>query len=176
MTDKRNEKKFIIALSKLARKNDISKITIDDICREAKCHRTSFYNHFDTKDDLVKKTENEICSLFESKVLAAGDIKAMVYASIKIIDEYDGYFKAYFNDDRLNRKYHLSVIEEHNNQFFADNYAGKLTDEQVAYIKYGTNKILIDWINSDNRISSDELADKLMEIVSRIIGTDAECK
>ncbi len=56
--DKRIEKsydKMQHAYSRLIMQKDYDDITVNDICNEAGIKRPTFYNHFDDKDDFLKK-------------------------------------------------------------------------------------------------------------------------
>jgi len=45
---------LIEALFALLKENDYSKITVRDICRKADLSRQTFYNFFDTKEDIIR--------------------------------------------------------------------------------------------------------------------------
>ena len=65
------EEKIFCAYYKLANSRELNKITVADICREAKIHRTTFYGHFldvyDLQEKVVRKQFMELLQGFISK-------------------------------------------------------------------------------------------------------------
>ncbi len=49
------------ALEHLMEEKDYSSITVTDICKEAKIGRVTFYRHYDTIDDVLRKKCDEKC-------------------------------------------------------------------------------------------------------------------
>ena len=64
----KTRKKLIASFWKMYKTNDISKITIGNICKRADYERTSFYRYFDDINDILEQTEKEIVESIRSDI------------------------------------------------------------------------------------------------------------
>ena len=70
---------FENALITLLEKNSFESLTVDQICKEALMHRSSFYRYFSDKYDLLEQTLNaQINKLTENKVVLPNKDEAVL--------------------------------------------------------------------------------------------------
>ena len=77
----RTQKAISAALLSLIRERPYEEVTITEICRRADVVRRSFYNNFQTKDDVVHYLINDIFREMESRI----DLKSMDVKQILLI-------------------------------------------------------------------------------------------
>ena len=111
--------KIETAVFKLMETNDIPDIRVADVIKLAKVSRSTFYRHFDSVDDVVKRFESELLQGHRDKIVVLngphGDPSFVHKATIFMHD----YFRdrlASLGGDPVTRDLYLSfVIAGHNN-------------------------------------------------------------
>jgi len=157
------------ALLKILKNKSIDKVTIKELCEQAKLNRGTFYLHYSTPNDLLKEIEQTF------------------------IDENMSYFSPYFHDgyetnqlarmftcilqnrnvcqvimgrngnpkfiDRLRQLMRKGVIEGWRAEF--PNYAEEDLDYIYHFLFSGSMQLILNWIEDDHGLSTTDLAWRL---------------
>ena len=118
------------AFSSLLSEKNISKITVEEIIREADVGRATFYSHFETKDYLVREFCNELfCHIFDSM-----REEEQNHHHIFQCDAPDSVFLHLFMHIKKNDNHILELLSCENNQLFLNYFKEgllKLAESQV---------------------------------------------
>lgn len=163
------------ALERLMQKTEYKNIKITDLCNEAKIGRVTFYRHYDTIDDVLRKKCDEKCD---------GLINYIV-KSIKSNDErisFLQYFLRYWYDHSnilalIYKADRASIISESLEKIM---YKMKpmisLPHPQPKYMNYFFAirsaiplAILAEWVKNDLNITPDELSEILSKMLNDIV-------
>ena len=101
-------KNLIKSFWKLYKKDNINKITIGNICRDANYDRTTFYRYFNDIEDLIGKLEDEIINGIKD------DVNKNINNNGKSNILFDGFSK--FNDKY--GEYVVTFCKKGNNGFY----------------------------------------------------------
>ena len=120
----KTRKKLIASFWKMYKTNDISKITIGNICKRADYERTSFYRYFDDINDILEQTEKEIVE----------SIRSDIQKNYK--DEDTGIFYEGFK--KFNSKYgeYIVVFHEKGNRNFYNKFKALVKEDVFKYLKF----------------------------------------
>ncbi|MBI9049922.1 MAG: TetR/AcrR family transcriptional regulator C-terminal domain-containing protein [Anaerolineaceae bacterium] len=110
---KRTEKMLLNALFILLEKKSINKITINDICVEAMIHRTTFYNHYVDKYDLL---ESGFQIIFDELTTDINTVQEVI--TEHTIDNPPPHFVRIFQHIRHKEKLYSSLLEHKSNNLF----------------------------------------------------------
>lgn len=150
------------ALLDLMRENDYAKISIKDICSAAGLSRQTFYQFFNSKDDvirfmLVKKL---------GRIEVTDDIRKLAYILFSFIDKNREFFKLLIDrglESLLTQElsYEISIRAQ---KYFVgvDKKAKRYAYVFLANALSGT---IIYWLEEPDSISKSELIDLLFQII-----------
>ena len=172
---------MVEALLLLLEKKEYDSITVKEICEKAGVNRSTFYMHYDTKDDLLVETMKYI----NARLLSDSNYDAIIPRSN---DEKN------FNLDEIHLVPYLNTIKEfkkiyrvlpHKPHIFKKsninkelyrNLCDKLlrkynikNDEKefaFAYFNYGVLAIIDKWVESDCEEDVYKIADLIMKLIS----------
>lgn len=166
------DQKIKQAYGKLAQRKPSSKITVSDICREAKIHRTTFYGHFEDVIDLANRVEVEqLIRLFDEFHM---DDDWELYRGVLAITSF---FKKY---KKIIGKHFAEPNQMDAWKFFkpeivyntAEKYGAAFhckTETELQYCQNfyaaGMTAVLSEWLNADCRETPEEMA----EIICRLL-------
>lgn len=95
------------ALLKLLEETPFENIKLIDICNEALVHKTTFYNHFEDKYDLLNYTIKQ----------SLETIKSEIKNKDNIVDYYISMAREYLKAIKANPKFYISVLNSDKNGF-----------------------------------------------------------
>ena len=172
---------MVEALLLLLEKKEYDSITVKEICEKAGVNRSTFYMHYDTKDDLLVETMKYI----NARLLSDSNYDAIIPRSN---DEKN------FNLDEIHLVPYLNTIKEfkkiyrvlpHKPHIFKKsninkelyrNLCDKLlrkynikNDEKefaIAYFNYGVLAIIDKWVESDCEEDVYKIADLIIKLIS----------
>ena len=172
---------MVEALLLLLEKKEYDSITVKEICEKAGVNRSTFYMHYDTKDDLLVETMKYI----NARLLSDSNYDAIIPRSN---DEKN------FNLDEIHLVPYLNTIKEfkkiyrvlpHKQHIFKKsninkelyrNLCDKLlrkynikNDEKefaFAYFNYGVLAIIDKWVESDCEEDVYKIADLIIKLIS----------
>ena len=172
---KKTHKLLCDALFSLLQEKPFEKIKLNEICERSMVHKTTFYNHFDDKYDLLKYA---LLSL--QKELVIED----TYESNDIIDYYCNLAKKYMNHIKKNKEVYSSLVLYNKDSIGMDilynnfklDVENRLKDEKnvllpVNYISNyyvsGVFAVILEWFSKG--MKEDE--DTLISYIKLLIGT-----
>ncbi|MDO5397742.1 MAG: TetR-like C-terminal domain-containing protein [bacterium] len=97
---RRTKKAIEQAFTELILKNDINKITIQDITDKADTNRSTFYTHYEDIYDILRVTEDKLIdgiSIFHSDNLLGSDAQKSMTESLQYVLDNREIFKAIIN-------------------------------------------------------------------------------
>jgi len=160
----RTQKLITDAFLALIRERPYEEITVTEICRCADVVRKTFYNHFQTKDDIVRWLMNDCFRELESKVnLRQMSVRQILHVAFEfILDNRDALLVFY--DQGLLRFAHASISA----YITKEHLLSKLDEQKIdtrayRYIAAQISAVLISvietWIENDFAESIDFLAE-----------------
>ena len=106
------------AFEKLLSEKSINKITVNDIIEQADIGRTTFYDHFETKDALLKELNNELfCHIFDCM-----DKSNVEHNHIFSCDAPDSVFLHLFQHIYKNDNHIFELLSCQNNDMFLNHF------------------------------------------------------
>lgn len=174
----KTEEEIDCALNSLLKKKLMRNITVQDICNEAKIHRTTFYGHYLDIFDLIEKKEQQMRKKLYER-LKKKDIKytiaslSLITTLIEHIKENKDFYTAYLND--FGNSYILagfdmvrstidSIMSANNEKSFIYNEL-KYTFE---FCQNGFLSVILLWLNNNCRESVKEISEMLFRLLGRI--------
>ena len=136
------------ALLDLMEHQDLVSISVTAICKTADVHRSTFYKYYTDPSDLLREVEQDFLDRIPSppRIIDQRNQKALLAATSEFFD----------------------FIKE-NGYVPVGNSADELTSGFIrTYIANGTVGMMREWVNTDFRISSQDLAE-MMYFLSREI-------
>lgn len=101
---KKTHKLLVEALFKLLKEKPFEKIKLNEICEEAMIHKTTFYNHFEDKYDLLKFAITELQKNMLNQMNDTDDFfnyyLNLAYIYMKHIKENKEFYYAVFFDEK----------------------------------------------------------------------------
>ena len=154
-----NLKRSLLCLLENKRIEDIS---IKEICREAKCSRNAFYQHYQTKENLYNAILSGIFATIEESTRPIAldqrsmddqKIKAYTFKLLRIIDEHRSEFKSLRNGNDL----FLTLLSNFLYNAYLKHYSCVTDDKKITeqgelitrYFCCGIAGFIEQWLNSD---------------------------
>lgn len=118
----KKQKSLIEAGYNLFMKFGIKKVTIDDVCAEAKVSKMTFYKYFDNKNHLVRTMLSEMISantkryeeIIAMETIFGEKIKQMIEMKLNMTNEYSmDFLKDIYSDPEL-----FSFLNNYSNEFY----------------------------------------------------------
>lgn len=173
------------AFSRLLSKKNYSKITVQEIIDEANVGRTTFYAHFETKDDLLK----DLCSeLFEHIIDAALD-RTHTHGLYSSGDAPNSVFLHLLQHLRENDKNILGLLSCESNDLFLRYFKNSLNrliriyiesypcaqvrnlpeDFLVNHISATFVEMVLWWLNNQRKQTPEELEGYFLTVIDPIL-------
>ena len=164
------------ALERLMEKKRFENISITDVCKEAKIGRVTFYRHYDTLEDVLRKKSDELFEEFipyckdynQRKTSGSGLLVPFLrywYVNPKIIQLIIQADKTYILTDSINRLISISKLlplKEHNIDLEEDSYFSAVVNSVILCI-------LIEWIKKGQNLAPDDLAERILTKMKKTI-------
>jgi len=162
------------ALLLLLEQKDYEKITVKEVCQKAGVHRTTFYLHYESMNDLLEETIGRINDRFKQSLSAVptGGLSTEILTS-------ETYLKPYLLFIKENRRaYRVIHLQDHLfhsqktfESFYQTIFSPALTHFGVsesekkyvfAFYTQGTVAIIGQWLEGNCRDDIDMIADLIM--------------
>ncbi len=165
------------ALLLLMQKKPINKISIRELCEKAGINRSTFYNHYGSQYDVLDEISgiflDEIAAVIENAQL---DDKESVYGRVtlvlKYIEENIELSKLLFTNNIdptfSTRLFSLPKITELLENALIDAHDIEYNQAAAKFIIFGSYKLIQDWINVDNRASSEEQSRLMLALAGKV--------
>ncbi|OCT16412.1 hypothetical protein A8709_03000 [Paenibacillus pectinilyticus] len=182
MTDKRvirSKKVFNDTLVTLLKKKDFSKITVSEIIRTSDLNRSTFYQHYNSKEDLLKEAmENEVEGIKQALYEPFQNSNSVVLEADRLslirVFEYIYQNKKFFSTvlssslaiDFLKKIHEELIYHGHHNLTYSFNPASTVNVD--LYIQYGMSALIgliANWIGNDFPYTPEELSKELSKII-----------
>ena len=166
------------ALLKILKAKSIDRVTVKEICEEAKINRGTFYLHYSTPNDLLQEIENDFMekhfgnfSTYMEKSgqkkndIAIKDLQVLFQAvleNIELCKIIFGHHGNYRFAERIKRDFKEDIIKTWQNEF--PNYKKEHLDYIFDYVFTGSMSLMLNWIDEDTnkpKISVEQLANRL---------------
>lgn len=165
------------SLLELMEEKDISKVTIKEICNLSDMSRSTFYLHYQDQYALLEDIENEVLEkTFEN--LGGLDSKLDTIESIEIFLNYVKDNKKTFGIllcQEENKSFQQAIIRNVE-EYVRDKTEGKEKETEAprtqflfTFVMNGTLSIIVDWINSDFKMSANDMAELIYLACDKVI-------
>lgn len=166
------------SLLTLLEKKPFDKIKVNDICEIAMIHRTTFYNYFSDKYELLEYCITDIQAEIKDS------LNSQKHSNIQ--DFYTNLIMLFLNHIEQHLKFYKSVLRKNEGSDFFDIF-NKISISNITKMLNSdsniklTNHISIDvishfysgaisstliwWINTDNNLSKEELCDNIIKLI-----------
>jgi len=150
----------------LLKNNNISKITVSNICTNAQINRATFYKYYDNPYDLLVKTECDLLDTLQNKIEKHSDreFTSMLRIVLEDLKENVNIYSVLFskNGDLAFRERIFALCYQENMAYINDSFP-TLSDINKEWLYdfmlEGSNGIINNWINGGMSESIDEIVD-----------------
>ena len=162
------------AFLQLLEQKDFDRITVKEICQKAGVHRTTFYLHYETINDLLEETVTMINQRFKQSLAAIppGDPSKEILTGEKYLKPYLAFIKENKVAYRvIHRQDHLFHSQKTFESFYQTIFSPALSHFGVAenekkyvfaFYTQGTVAIIGKWLEDDCRDDIDTVAGLIM--------------
>lgn len=157
------------ALLKILQRKHIDKVTVKELCEEAKINRGTFYLHYSTPNDILREIEKQFMEenmlLFQPYFNEGYEINYMAVLFGYILEHQDlarvlmGQNGNPRMMERMKELTRSGVVNGWCREF--PNYSREHLDYVFDFIFAGSTRLILDWIDDNNGISTKELANRL---------------
>lgn len=157
------------ALLKILQRKHIDKVTVKELCEEAQINRGTFYLHYSTPNDILREIEKQFMEenmlLFQPYFNEGYEINYMAVLFGYILEHQDlarilmGQNGNPRMMERMKELTRPGVVNGWCREF--PNYSREHLDYVFDFIFAGSTRLILDWIDDNNGISTKELANRL---------------
>lgn len=171
---KRNLKNSFLELMK---EKPYHAITVTDIVNKAEYNRTTFYRHYETKDELVQELCDDIINDLiyafrypyrNASFINPAELKPSDVIIFDYIMKHKNFYSLWKHGDGIpgfqNQIIH-TMIQLYKSDIHYQAFGGK-DDYLIIYQAYGVWGLIINWINNDFQPSAEEMANELIKIIN----------
>jgi AcrR family transcriptional regulator len=168
-----------VLLEKMAGKS-IHQISVQEICKDAKIHRTTFYAHYDDIYDLLNKIELEmedgISKLFLQS--ESGIYKPLSEKNLEMLLAYvkqnADFYRVYLNDFNYIKTFDRRIATAWKEEIEPVLKKGSLLSEtelryQFEYFNSGLHGVIRKWLNTNCQESTEELIKAIKRCVHILV-------
>ncbi|MCR5101863.1 MAG: TetR/AcrR family transcriptional regulator [Butyrivibrio sp.] len=169
--------KIHTALLSMLENENLSKISICEICKKASINRTTFYNHYGSQYDVYNEIIHDFLVETSYKMIReVGDDADFSMLLTKVLyvfkkeKEFIGLLKRQGNEYLL--KNFIDAVP-HFDEIILSRLPDTMDSIQkkalASFIQYGSAKVVIDWVGDGCRISPEEESKVLLNIYELLI-------
>jgi AcrR family transcriptional regulator len=169
----RTQHSLMTAMMTLLEKRSFNRITVNDLCEVAMVSRTTFYQHFEDKYDLLRSCLEQIKTVI-GEARQEYEFGDLVWAILDYIEENIKIFKnLLLKDVNYELLVMLSAINIEDIKFIIERRIkegedfGVPADILAVFLAGGIAELLFWWIEKDFPVSKQEMVDFLTQIVKR---------
>jgi AcrR family transcriptional regulator len=165
------------SLVRLLRDKDIQKITVHEICDGAQINRTTFYKYYGSQYELLEDIENDIFCELESHLtepeaqqrLTESDGLTQTLTYLEREEKWLRLLNATTDKEFADKLFDLTFIQKLVHENTPEHY----TDDEAKYlhtfIKHGGYAMIREWLNRENRETSQEMSALMQKVMSRLV-------
>lgn len=155
---------IVIAFIQLLKQKNINKITIQEIVKKAGVSRSSFYRHYDSKEDILLDYMNQLFDATQLKINPFSDenIKDYAVSQFCLCKENKDFFIALKQNDLL---YLLFQQVNYNVKRNIASFHLYKNPYQAIFFASAAIGVIIQWIENDFQESEEELADMFIYLM-----------
>lgn len=165
------------ALIKLLSQKNLNEITITEIAESADINRRTFYNYYDTPDQVIEEIENDIVCSFD-EILLDIDLKENLKHPMKIFETLTNIIQEdfeFYSDlmqaqkvagTNLIRKISETLKYQLKANLPVETFKDKFTMElSINYVTAGMLEVYKEWLLNPKKISFEKLSKELSTII-----------
>ncbi|MCR4903348.1 MAG: TetR/AcrR family transcriptional regulator [Butyrivibrio sp.] len=171
------KKKVHKALLSMLEKENLSKISICELCEKASINRTTFYNHYGSQYDVYNEIIHDFLLETSYKMIhEVGediDFTTLLTSVLNVLKKekaFIGLLKRQGNEYLLKN---LTEAVPHFDEMILSRLPDSMDSTQkkslASFIQYGSAKVVIDWVEDGCKISPEEETRVLMNIYKLFI-------
>ena len=162
------------ALLALLKEKPLNKITVRELCLKAGVNRTTFYNHYQSLEDILRElVQQYVCSL--SKLFDSPNhtflsvvtlvLELMEHNRDQILPLMQALPGAYLSESILA----LPQVDHQLTQALASSGSLSYKEELRTFILAGSSRLITDWLTAPSRRSAAEEAKFLLELCRKLL-------
>lgn len=155
---------IITALLQLLHKKAFAQISVTEVCRKAGVSRMSFYRHFESREDVLKK----LCAQITDKFVAESGIN---YRNNTLKQYFTTFFTHVLQYRELSfilrRNGLLWIVKDDIDRMFFETYRDVYDEYKMHFITGGIFNAYTLWIENGLRETPEELSLKLSAILEK---------
>ena len=162
----------------LLKKHDISKISIQELCRRSEINRSTFYAHYKDVYDLFDCMEREMSKhtvdiFYDTETGTYKDFNTERYVELfEYIRDHRDFYQIYLSDAGRNHTINLHITEYGQRMLGpvlerSSMWERRILEYNIAYLNAGVNAIIRHWLKEDCIETPEELVE-IMGTVNRI--------
>lgn len=152
------------ALLQLMKKKPFPQISVKELCEKAGVSRMSFYRHFGTKEDVLRRECTRITDAFIAR-------SGISYRNDPLKDYFITLFTHLYEYRELamllNRAGLLSIVRADLERVFLTVYKDIYEEYKCYFISGGIYDVACRWLRNGSRETPEELAEKLNDILEK---------
>lgn len=159
------------------------KISVTDICYAAEINRSTFYQHFDDPNSVLKELEDDAISQVSEYLVSIGssntahsDAQGYLMAFLRFIKKNDDLFRTFLieNSDPHFRRKLFDLASAMTLSAFDVRMDEKTKTNVYRFLISGSLELLVEWIRSDYGLSESELCSLLYGLCEGSISSFAK--
>lgn len=149
------------ALLSLMQEEDYDNISITDIVNKAGLSRVTYYRHFSSKEDIIRKffTSTKDKFLDQTKLGFQTENNEFIILALFL------FFKTNLDANKAIRKSHLEhMLLDFLSSEFTDNLPVKLEKFTASFLAGGLYNVMITWLDNDCKDSIEDVSKPFLEL------------
>lgn len=160
------------ALISLLEEKPINKVSVRELCERAEINRTTFYKYYGSPYELFADMENDVLDTFADWIKLCEPEDSQLEKLLAIIDKNVGLYRILFNNNTesglLPKIISLPEISEQIEKVANDERFAQYPEYTNDFFVWGSYKVILNWLNKENRESPKELADFINKLYDGI--------
>ena len=162
------------ALLALLKEKPLDKITIRELCAKAGVNRTTFYNHYETVEDILRELVQQyaltLSTLFDSPnhtflAVITQVLELMENNRTQILPLMQALPGAYLSESILA----LPQVDKQLTQTLESRGNLSSKEELRTFILAGSSRLITDWLKASSRRSAEEEASLILEFCGKLL-------
>lgn len=162
------------ALLALLKEKPLNKITVRELCAKAGVNRTTFYNHYETPEDILRELVQQyvlaLSTLFDSPehtflAVITQVLELMERSRDQILPLMQALPGAYLSESILA----LPQVDKQLTKALASRGELSYKEELRTFILSGSSRLITDWLTAPSRRSAAEEAELLLDLCGKLL-------
>lgn len=174
---KNTKKRLSEALTEMLEKIPLRSVSIRELCERAGINRTTFYNHYGSQYDLFEEISRRYLDGIAVELAAADgnnreSVQERVAKVLHYLEDHLTLSRLLLNNNIdsgfVERLFALPKITDLLRSALKDRSDEDTRTATISFALYGSYRLLLDWINNDDRMSCEQEAVLILGLARRV--------